>query len=501
MTERGTGAPGDSHVAVDLGAGSGRVVAGRFPSAGLKLAVLHRFENVPVAAAGRERWDVDALWRGIRAGLAKVAASGYRAVSVGVDAWGVDYALLDARGEIVGPPVTYRDARTAGAMERVAAILPRAEIFRATGIQAQPFNTLYQLFVHRHDGTWPDGARRLLLMPDLFHYLLSGEAASERTIASTTQLLRAGSREWASELFDRLDLPEAIMPRIAEPGTRLGLLREDVARAADLPRIAVVAPGAHDTASAVAGIPLEEGWGYISSGTWSLVGVETSRPLLDDAVMRENLTNEAGVGGRNRLLRNVMGLWILERCRREWEEEGEAKDHQALEGALAAAEPHRAILLVDDPRFFNPPSMRTAIGDFLRETGQAAPEDPGSVARIVLESLALRYAAALRRLEELTGSRIRGVRIVGGGSRNRFLNQSTADASGLPVRAGPVEATAIGNLLVQAIASGRFADLEAGRGYLAGSLPGRPFSPAGGEGWLRAARQYEALARLQPAAP
>jgi rhamnulokinase len=474
-----------AYAAIDLGAGSGRVVVGRLRGERIELEVVHRFANQPRAVAGHERWDVAGLFDGIRAGLARVAAAGTELRSLGVDTWGVDYALLDERGALLEDPVCYRDDRTAGAIAAVRTIVPDGELFARTGVQQQPFNTLYQLFAQRCAGAWPARAARLLLMPDLFHFLLTGARTSERTIASTTQLLNAQTRAWDGELLARLDLPADVFGPLIEPGTVIGRVRAEHG----LPPWNVVAPAAHDTASAVAGAPLRAGFAFLSSGTWSLLGVETPAPVLGEAARSANLTNEAGAGGRNRLLANIMGLWILEECRREW-----GVEHEALLADVARAPAFAGVIQPDDACFFHPSSMGAAVRSFLEETSQTAPSDPGTLARIVLESLALRYASVVDALERASGQRIGGVHVIGGGSRNTFLNQATADACGRPVLAGPDEATALGNVLVQAIAAGAFADLAQARACAARSVAVREFAPRATPKWDAARARF---ARLQ----
>jgi rhamnulokinase len=437
----------------------------RFGERALELEIVHRFPNGTRLCDGHERWDAHALFDGVLRGLRR-AAEGAELRSVGVDGWGVDYALVDAQGRLLEDPIGYRDRRTQGAMDAVFARVPRAEIFAATGIQSLPINTLFQLYAHVHAGTWPRGAARILLLPDWFHYQLAGEAVAERTIASTTQLLGLDGR-WCAPLFAKLGLPLAAMAPVVEAGTRLGRLRAEHRLGA----FEVVAPAAHDTASAVVGAPLEPGVAYVSSGTWSLVGVETREPCTSPAALAVNATNEAGAFGTFRLLRNVMGLWILEGCRRGWDARGESV------GDPSSAPAWAAFIDPDDARFLNPLDMLDAVRSHLEASDQPAPADPAAIARVVLESLALRYAAVLREIEALGGEPLRAVAIVGGGSQNDFVNQATADATGLPVLAGPVEATALGNAVVQAIADGRFADLAEARAYLRGHVALRRFDP------------------------
>jgi rhamnulokinase len=472
--------PGSLHVAIDLGAGSGRALVGGPAGGGFRLTEVHRFHYAPRQAAGRLRWNAASLLDGINEGLRRAwstaARGGSRVSSVGVDSWGVDYALLDGGGMLVEEPVCYRDGRTADAMDRVFALVPRDDIYARTGIQFMPFNTIYQLAAHVREGL-PPRARHLLLIPDFCHHHLCGTLASERTDASTTQLLDARSGGWDEELFARLGLPRGLMPKIVDAGAALGTLRADLCAALGITPVPVVAPATHDTASAVAGTPLEPGWAYISSGTWSLVGVERRAPLLSADAMRAGLTNEMGVGRTVRLLTNVMGLWLLESCRREWEAESRPQDLESLLAAVGRLEAPAGIVFPDDRRFFAPASMVGELRGALRESGQRDTDNPVALTKVILDSLARRYAEVVATLERLTGDPVPGIHIVGGGSLNAYLNQATADASGKPVLAGPVEATAIGNLLVQGMAAGTIASVDEGRRLVAASFPPVRYEP------------------------
>jgi rhamnulokinase len=498
LSVSGTGTHAESlHAAIDLGAGSGRVLAGAVGSHGLRLTEAHRFHYAARQVDGHLRWNVSALFDGVRAGLRRAAEVGASwnlpIASVGVDSWGVDYGLTDADGGLVEEPICYRDERTDGAMAQVFAIVPRDEIFRRTGLQFLQLNTLFQLWTHVQTGL-PPRARHLLLIPDLCHHLLCGSLVSERTDASTTQLLGAASGQWDDWLIGRLGLPRSLMPEVVATGAVLGNLRADLCCELGIGPARVIAPGTHDTASAVAGTPLQPGWAYISSGTWSLVGVERQAPVLSPEALQANLTNEAGVFGSVRLLKNVMGMWLLESCRHEWDAAGESWDLSSLIGAVGRVEGFPGFICPDDPRFFNPPSMRTAILDALRETDQQCGDDPVLLAKVILDSLAFRYASVVTALEDVTGDRVPGIHIVGGGSLNDYLNQATADASGREVMAGPVEATATGNLLAQAIACGTIGSLAEGRRLVAAAQPPRRFTPRDSDRWARAAETYRRLA-------
>ncbi len=466
-----------SHVAIDLGAGSGRVVRAAFGEEQLDVEEIARFPVEPRLHDGALRWPAGEIAAAITAALARVAHADPPVASVGVDGFGCDYGLYDGAGQLIEEPICYRDARTDGALARAAAVAPLPEIHRATGIQLLPFNTLFQLHAHVAPDRWPRHAARLLPLPDVFHRHLCGSDSGERTHASTMQLLKADGSDWDRELARRFGIPASILPRLVDPGTRLGPLRAEIARASGLDGVEVIAPATHDTASAVAGTPLAEGVAFVSSGTWALVGVERRAPLVNDATFAGNFTNEAGVGGTTRLLKNVCGMWLLEGCRKRWRTEGRDLEWEALEREVERASAWAGVVDPDDPAFFRPDDMVAAVHEWLRSTDQPAPAKPGALARLLLESLALRCADVLQTLRELTGAPLVAIRVIGGGSRNDFLNQAIADVTGLPVVAGPVEATALGNLLVQAIASGRFGDLADARAYVAQRVPSRHYQP------------------------
>jgi rhamnulokinase len=474
---------------------------GRLGDGGPLLLEVHRFTYPPAERHGHLRWDVERIWSAIKDGLraAQAAARGLGAeiASVGVDSWGVDYGLVDAAGALVEEPACYRDAKRTALMDEVLERVPRDLMFAHTGIQFLPFNTVYQLYAHVKEGI-PSGAARLLMIPDLFHQRLTETACGEYTNATTTQLLDPRAGRWDDSLFHALGLPRDLMPELARPGDLLGNLRSGLQAELGLPALAVTAPATHDTGSAVAGTPLQPGWAYISSGTWSLVGVERTEPLITAEVARASFTNEGGAFGTVRFLKNVMGLWILESCRREWAEQGLDADHSALLRAAAAFDRPQGTLFPDAPRFFNPPSMVDAVRTSLAESGQVAHQDPPRLTRVILDSLAFRYASVIATIEHLTGQAVLGIHVVGGGSRNEYLNQATADATRKPVLAGPVEATAIGNVLVQAVASGEAASFAEARERLASQIDLRRFEPrppndASASGPLR--ERYLALER------
>jgi rhamnulokinase len=473
--------PDSLYIAVDLGAGSGRVfLAGLDPNAFL-LEQVRRFHYPPTESAGHLRWDLpkilDEIKQGLREAAARARELGREIQSVGVDSWGVDYALVDDRGSLVELPICYRDRRTDGMMAEVFKCVSREEIFARTGIQFLPFNTLFQLFAHARAGI-PPKAHTLLLIPDMVNFVLTGRPACEYTNATTTQMLNAQTGTWDSELIERVGVPTGLLPTIVGAGSEVGTIQPQLAAELGIDPVRVIAPATHDTGSAVAGAPLDEASAYISSGTWSLVGIERSEALINEEVARHNFTNEGGAFGTVRFLKNVMGLWILESCRKEWQAAGVAVDYDRLLREVEVIEASPATLIFpDDQRFLNPPGMLETIAAQLKETNQTMPSEPASIAKVILDSLAFRYASVLRTIESLTNQRIERVRIIGGGSQNAYLNQMTANLTGLPVAAGPVEATVIGNVSVQAIAAGQFPSLGEARRYISARLPSKEFVP------------------------
>ncbi len=484
--------------AVDLGAESGRVVVGTFDGGRLALEDVHRFPNIPVSLAGTLHWDFLRLFGDVSAGLRRAGAAGPLA-SVGVDSWGVDFGLLDTRGRLLANPVHYRDTRTDGVEAAAFAVVPRDEIYRVTGIQFMPINTLYQLFsMVRAGDPLLRQADRLLMTADLFGHFLSGAAVAEYTNASTTQCLDAVTRDWARPMLERLGIPTALLPEIVAPGTALGGLRPEIADAAGLGATRVVAPGTHDTASAVVGAPLRSpASAFLSSGTWSLIGLEVAAPIISDLSLAANLTNEGGVGGTIRLLRNVMGLWLVQESRRALWPAGDGPSYEELAAMAEAAPPFAAFIDPDDQRFLHPGDMPERVRAFCAETGQPVPAEPGALVRVLLESLALRYAAAVDQLSAAVGHPVDAVHVVGGGSSNRLLCRLTAGATGLPVRAGPVEATAAGNLAVQAIAVGELASVAEARELVARSFPVTTYEPEGE--WSEARSRFAAVLARTPA--
>lgn len=459
----------------------------------LDLTQVHRFDNAAVQDEGTWYWDILSLYQGMLAGLRAAVRDG-PVDAVGIDSWAVDYGLLDAGGNLLGNPVSHRDPRTKGAIERVRATVPDRELFARTGLQQLPLNTLYQLVAER-DGARLADAKTLLLLPDLLAYWLTGEKGAELTNASTTQLLEVNTGAWATDLLDRLGLPARILPPVRRPGQVIGRVREEVARELGLPAgtgLPVIAVASHDTASAVVGTPMAAGEraAYISSGTWSLVGVELTEPVLTEEARAANFTNETGLDGTIRFLRNVMGLWLLSQTLDAWAEQGQPVE---LAGALAAAEsaePFVSLVDVDDARFTEPGDMPARLEAFCREAGQPVPAGTGAVVRCILESLAMAYRRTVREASLLSGRPVEMLHVVGGGVLNELLCQLTADACGIPVMAGPVEATALGNVLVQARALGAdLPDLAAMRELLRRTHPQRRHDPRGEEADWQAAEK------------
>jgi rhamnulokinase len=482
--------------AADLGASGGRVMLGVIRGRDqLELHELHRFPNVPVRVLGTLHWDILSLFQGVLDGI-RAAAGAAEVASVGIDTWGVDYGLLDEEGALLGNPVHYRDGRTEGMPGRVLAKVPADELYAITGIQQLPFNTICQLAAAAATSELA-AARTLLMIPDLLCYWLTGEIGAEATNASTTQLYDVRAQDWATSLMTRVGIPPGIFPAVRRPGDTIGDLLPGIAAEAGLSApVPVLAVGSHDTASAVAGVPAQgTDFAYISCGTWSLVGMELPGPVLSETSRRANFTNETGIDGTIRYLRNVMGLWLLQESVRAWSARGAEADLGTLLAAAAVSPALRAVVDPDDPEFLTPGDMPARIAAACRRTGQDPPADPGATVRCILDSLALAHRRALADVQELTGHDVDTVHIVGGGARNALLAQLTADACGLPVVAGPVEAAALGNVLVQGRARGAVpGDLGGMRKLLRRTQDLRRFEPSrsGRRAWDEAARRVYA---------
>jgi rhamnulokinase len=470
-------------LAIDLGAESGRGVLGSFDGARISLDVIHRFANGPVATLDTLHWDILRLHSEILNALR--LAAGRDVASVGVDTWGVDFALLGRGGTLLGNPRHYRDPHTERAMERAFRVVPREQIYQRTGLQFLRFNTLFQLLaLQEARSPLLDAAEQLLFMPDLFHYFLTGIKVNEFTDASTSQMLDPMKRNWAYDLIGSFGLPTKMLGTIIPPGTVLGPLRTAVATDTGLVPIPVIAPATHDTGSAIAAAPAQgDSWAYISSGTWSLMGVELPGPLINADTLAANFTNEGGVAGTTRLLKNIMGLWLVQECRRAWEKAGTAYTYEQLVRIAEAAPPFVSLVDPDDPRFLLPPNMPAAIADFCRETNQPPPTELGPVIRCCLESLAFKYRWVLDKLEQLLGKKLEVIHVVGGGCQNGLLCQWTADACGRLVLAGPVEATALGNVLMQAIGLGLIGNLVEAREVVRRSFDVVTYEPRETERW------------------
>ena len=480
------------YLAADLGAESGRVMAGLFDGSRLVLEELARFPTGGPLLPDGWHWDIMRIYADIRQGIAKaVTEFGDDVVSVSVDSWGVDYALLDAGGSLLGLPWMYRDPRTDGMIEAVEALVPQEDLYRRTGIQPMFFNTIYQLAAEtRRRPSVLERAARIAFIPDLLTFWLSGEKTTERTIASTSGLLKAGTAEWDTELAETLGIPGSVLPAISEPCTIAGRLRDDEGRPG---KIDVILCGSHDTASAVAGVPsMVKNPLFLNSGTWSLLGRELDGPLVNEATAAGRFSNEQGLGGTTRLLKNVAGMWLLQQCKHRWEAGGVKLEYGAMV-AKAAGTATDAFIDPDADEFVRPSDMPAAITAWLEKTGQTAPSSRSGIARVIFESLALKYRMILQRMKEFMPDLPDTLHIAGGGSRNVLLNQMTADASGLRVLAGPSEATALGNVLAQMIARGDLASLAEGRTIVRDSFEIGEFTPRDPQVWDAKAERFEKL--------
>jgi rhamnulokinase len=479
-----------SYLAFDLGAESGRAVLARLEGGALRTDEIHRFANTPLEQAGTLRWDVHALWREIRHALSLVRDTVLSGIAV--DSWGVDYALLGPDGRLLENPYHYRDARNAAAMTDALSLVPPEDIYATTGVQLMRINTIYQLFAaSRRTPELLDAAHRFVMIPDLFNYWLTGEMVCEYTDASTTQLTDPRTRTWAAGLMERLNLPARLAAPLVEAGSIIGPIRAEAAVGGTLDGTPIIASASHDTASAVAAITARDGTAFISSGTWSLVGTELDAPVLTPLAMRLNFSNEGGVSGTTRLLKNVMGLWLLQGCRRSWARQNRQFSYAELMDAAAREPGFGHLVDPDDASFANPDDMLDAIDRFCRRTDQAAPTTPGGYARAVFDSLALKYRLVIRDLESVIGRPIARIRVIGGGSQNALLNQLTADAAGVEVIAGPVEATALGNAAVQMLATHAAASLAEARDIIDRSVPTTVFTPRDVEAWSREATRFQ----------
>jgi rhamnulokinase len=478
--------------AVDLGATSGRTIIAIFTDKGLELQEVNRFPNQLIEACGHYYWDIYELYRNILEGL-KLAAEieDVEIVSIGIDTWGVDFVCLGKDGGLLRQPYSYRDPHTVGAPDAFFDRVPRAKVYQKTGIQVMNFNSLFQLdTLRRNNDSALEHADKILFMPDALSYLLTGETITEYTIATTAQLVNADTRKLDSDLLSALDLSEDHFGRFVYPGEKIGVLTEEIQRMTGLKAIPVVAVAGHDTASAVAAVPaMDTEFAYLSSGTWSLMGVETSSPVINDQTEKLNYTNEGGVAGTIRLLKNICGMWLLERSRIGW---GDVSYPQLIAEA-EAAESFRSLINPDDSAFANPSDMVEAIRGYCLATNQPEPETRGQIVRCIFESLALRYRQVLNDLRNLSPRAVKTLHVIGGGSRNDLLNQFTANAIGIPVVAGPSEATAIGNVMIQALAAGEVTDIYSMRHLIGNSIPLKTFHAKDVEEWNTAFLRFEQI--------
>jgi rhamnulokinase len=483
------------YIACDLGAESGRVMLGTLAHDHFTLEEIHRFPNGPVAICGSLRWDVLRLFEELKTGLHKAAAKNIAVAGVSCDSWGVDYVLLREDDPVLTPPFHYRDSRTDGGLERAFAVVPAQEIYAETGIHFLFINTLYQLHADllQRPAILPF-AGRFLNIGDYFNFLLSGVAKAEESLASTTQLYDPRQRMWSKKLIEKFGFPQHLFPEIVPAGTKLGPLLPAVAAETNLHGAQVVAGCSHDTGAAVAATPAEgESWAYLSSGTWSLLGIENSSPIITAQSRQYNFTNEAGYGGSIRFLKNLTGLWIVQECRRAWAKAGEDYGYDQLTQMAEAAAPLRAFIDPNEARFARPGHMPQKIADYCRETGQPVPATPGAFIRCVLESLALLYRQTLDQIEEITHRKLATLHIVGGGSKNQLLNQFSANAAGRTVIAGPVECTAIGNALIQALALEHLPSLAALRRVVRDSFATTRYEPRETKPWEEAYKRFQEL--------
>jgi rhamnulokinase len=483
-------------LAFDLGASSGRAVLGQLTQEqGGRLTVIdtHRFPNDPVRVHNHLHWDILRLLHEMKQALVQTRLQGHQQiVSLGIDAWGVDFGLLGRSGELLANPYHYRDAQTAGMLEEVDQTIARGELFTRTGIQFMAINTLYQLYALKKAGSpLLDQAETLLFIPELLRYFLTAERHSEWTIASTSQLCNPYSRTWDKDLLAQLGLPANIFLEPQEPGTRAGMVLPAICEEVGIASIPVIAVAEHDTASAVIAVPTEStDFAYLSCGTWSLIGTETLQPVINEQALALNITNEGGINGTTRLLKNITGLWLLQECRRVWSNEGKQISYADESAHIATAQPLQCFINPDDPIFVNPSHMPRQIQQYCRQTGQCVPETAGDVLRCIIDSLALQHRLVLERIEVLVQKRFAGLHIVGGGAQNVALCQCTANALGRAVWAGPQEGTAIGNVLVQYIALGEIESVQHGRRIVRNSFPIKTYQPENVDAWEKAYEQF-----------
>ena len=485
-------------LAIDLGASSGRGIVGSFDGKKIELKENHRFTNDPVMVNGRFTWDIIRIFHEIKNSIRQTALDGDDIKTIGIDTWGVDYGFIDRHGRMIGNPTHYRDLRTDGVGDYVDKILPLSDIYTSTGIQSLDFNTIYQLAVEKRDNPEIfDYAEKLLFIPDLLGYFLTGEAKTEYTIASTGAILNAESRKYAFDLLDKLGVPQKIFTELVEPGYKLGKLLADVKEEVGGVDADIVKVASHDTASAVLAVPAKsDDFVYISSGTWSLMGMELGAPLINEKTRALNYTNEGGVEGTIRFLKNIMGLWILQESRRQWKREGKEYSFSELAVLAKEAKPLQSVINPDDKLFATQGNMPRRIAEYCAKTGQHVPASVGETVRCILDSLALRYRYTVNDLSVLSGKKVGAINIVGGGTQDTLLCQITADACGVPVCAGPVEATAIGNIMTQLMSLGEVRNLKEAREIVSASFETVNYTPSGNkEQWDEAFVKFCELAK------
>jgi len=494
---------GAAVLAFDMGASSGRALVGRLTEGDngksrLEVTEVHRFPNHAIQVGKHLHWDTLRLLHEMKKSIRFAFQKGYEPATFGIDTWGVDFGLLDANGELLGNPYHYRDPHTEGLIEEVSDLIGQRALFEQSGLQFMPFNTLYQLYAMvKAASPKLEVAKTLLLTPDLLAYLLTGVKSCEFTMATTTQLFDPGKQAWNVELMERLGIPSHLFLEPVQPGTIIGPLSPEVQEELGVPAIRAVSVGTHDTESAIAAVPAgDEPFAFLVCGTWSLLGTEMDGPLLSPETMELEFSNEGGVGGTYQLLKNIMGLWLLQECKREWDEQGKEIGFPELVRLAGQVAPFRSLVHPDDPRFFSPGGMADKIRSFCAETNQPIPQSEGEIVRCILESLALRYRQALEQAEKLTGRVYGGLHMVGGGIQNELLCRFTANAIGKPVWAGPVEASAIGNMLMQLVALGECKDLKEARELVAASFPVDVYEPEADAGWAEAYGTFLGFGRV-----
>ncbi len=482
-------------LAFDLGATSGRTILGTIRDGKLEMEELTRFPNVIIRVLGRYHWDIYALYEALKAGLAVAAKRNIKIDAVGVDTWGVDFVFVGKDGSLMGLPRAYRDPYTDDAMEKYFQVVPKKEVYEKTGIQFMQFNSLFQLFAQANEKSAAlEAAECLLFIPDALTYLLSGQKVCEYTILSTSQFLDPRTKMVDEKLLKAAGVNPGIIPPVTMPGTVVGRLLKEVAEETGMEQVPVVAVAGHDTGAAVAAVPAtDEKFAYLSSGTWSLMGIEVKEPIINEKSFGMNFTNEGGVDGTTRFLKNITGMWLLEQCRKEWEKEGKSYTYPQIVEMAHQATPFVSMVNPDDPMFANPVSMLGAIEKFCERTGQPVPGDDKAVVRCIFESLALRYRQVLGMLREVAPFPIEKFHVIGGGAQNKLLNQFTADSIGIPVVAGPSEATAIGNIMMQAKAVGLVENLAQMRAVIRDSVSPDIFTPSGDKAWDQAFEKFQKI--------